>query len=302
MTLKKVDQALRLDDHELGRSKEEREYRGWALQERLFLNPLNDLGPYNLAATDSLSLPDFITPLDEPPTLVGLFNQIKQEYVSGRWLLFEGMHSHAAHFSDRDVVLYNTLDYPSYALAVEKVKVAYRVAYSLFDKIAFFLNDYAKLGVTATNIDFRRLWYVGQDARMRVVRPELVQLQNLPLHGLFWLAKDFFDLDIQEVMEPDAQALWEIRNCLEHRYLKVHEMLIQRPAVGGGPDIWSDRLAYSVQRNEFERKTLHLFKLARAAIIYLSLGMHREEKRRRKGNIAKIATMPLDRWPDSRKR
>ncbi|MDX5595492.1 LA2681 family HEPN domain-containing protein [Pseudovibrio sp. SPO723] len=41
-----------------------------------------------------------------------------------------------AHFSDKDVALYNTLDYPSYALAVEKARLAYRMEYSLFDKIA----------------------------------------------------------------------------------------------------------------------------------------------------------------------
>jgi LA2681-like HEPN len=57
-----------------------------------------------------------------------------------------------------------------------------------------------------------------------------------------------------------------------------------------------------VQRNEFERKTLHLFKLARAAIIYLSLGMHREEKRRGESDPRKIAPMPLDRWDDRSKR
>jgi LA2681-like HEPN len=41
--------------------------------------------------------------------------------------------------------LYNTLDYPTYSVAIEKVKAAYRLAYSLFDKIAFFLNAYLDL-------------------------------------------------------------------------------------------------------------------------------------------------------------
>jgi hypothetical protein len=294
----KVKRPLRLNDYEIGRSKQERDYRQWVLYERLFLNPLNDLGPYKIAARDVFTLPDFRTPLRESPTLVGLFNQIKQEYVSARWMLFEGMHAHTMHFSDRDVLLYNTLDYPSYALAVEKVKAAYRIAYSLFDKIAFFLNDYGKLGVAVNNVYFRSVWYVGQDAKKRVVRPELVQLQNLPLRGLYWLTKDFFDADIQDVMEPEAQALYVIRNSLEHRYLKVHEMLVPRPKEESILNMWTDRLAYSVQRNDFERKTLHLFKLARAAIIYLSLGMHREESRRGKGDPSKIAPMPLDRWSD----
>jgi hypothetical protein len=298
----KVRRSLRLNAYKIGRTKEEREYRQWVLYERLFLNPLNDLGPYKIAARDVFTLPDFRTSLNESPAPVGLFNQIKQEFVSARWMLYEGIHAHTMHFSDRQVLLYNTLDYPSYSLAIEKVKAAFRIVYSLFDKIAFFLNDYAKLGVPMNNVYFRTVWYVGQDAKKRVVRPELVQLQNLPLRGLYWLTKDFFDADIQDVMEPEAQALYVIRNSLEHRYLKVHEILVPRPKKESILDIWTDRLAYSVQRNDFEKKTLHLFKLARAAIIYLSLGMHREENRRGKGDPSKTAPMPLYRWPDRFKR
>jgi hypothetical protein len=113
---------------------------------------------------------------------------------------------------------------------------------------------------------------------------------------------DFFDPKIQDVIEPEAQALYLIRNALEHRYLKVHEILPPRAKSGGRADRWTDRLAYSVQREDFERKTLHLLKLVRAAITYLSLGMHREERQRRKGDTSKIMPMPLDRWSDRWKR
>ena len=46
--------------------------------------------------------------------------------------------------------------------------------------------------------------------------------------------------------------------------------------------------------------TLHVFRLARAALIYLSLGMHGEEQRRNKANPkAKKASMRLDVWRDA---
>ena len=51
----------------LDTSDEERRYRQWCLQNRLFLNPLNDLGPYAIGGRDTLQLPSFVTPLDEPP-------------------------------------------------------------------------------------------------------------------------------------------------------------------------------------------------------------------------------------------
>jgi LA2681-like HEPN/Phasin protein len=49
---------------------------------------------------------------------------MKQEFASARWLLYEGITARTTHFSDRQVRLSNTLDYPSYGLAVEKLKAA----------------------------------------------------------------------------------------------------------------------------------------------------------------------------------
>jgi hypothetical protein len=112
------------------------------LTNRLFLNPINDALERSVAADDGLALPSFVTKLGEPPTLIGFFNQLKQEYVSARWAYYGGTHSDRPHFSDRSVSLFNTLDYPTYGLAIEHVRTSFRVAYSLFDKVAFFLNSY----------------------------------------------------------------------------------------------------------------------------------------------------------------
>lgn len=298
--LKGAHAAINLDDYDLGDSEEERDYRRWALSERLFLNPLNDLGAHAIAARDILTLPNYVTAIKEPPTLTGFFNQMKQEFVSARWLLYDSIRSEAVHFSDRDVTLYNTLDYPSYSLAVEKAKAAYRMAYSLFDKIAFFLNDYAMLAVDPRRVYFRTIWYADQNPKKGVIRGELVNLQNWPFRGLFWLSKDLFDPEFQDTAEPDAQELYVIRNCLEHSYLKVHE--VWTPPIRPD-DPFRDRLAYSLQRETFFAKTLLVLRRARAALIYLSLGMHREERRRSgvKGD-GLVASMHLDQWDDDWKR
>jgi hypothetical protein len=104
-------------------------------------------------------------------------------------------------------------------------------------------------------------------------------------------------------MEPEARALHLVRNKLEHSYLKVHEIVVPRRREKSVPDLWTDRLAYPVQREMFEAMTLHVFRLARAAMIYLSLGMHREELRRDKANPkAKRVSMRLDAWCDAWKR
>jgi hypothetical protein len=120
--VEEVSRAINLDDHDLGTSEDERNYRLWCLRNHLFLNPLNDLGPYPIAAHDILMLPTFVTAIDEPPTLIGFFNQMKQEFVSARWLYYAGVHACDPHFSDRDVRLLDTRDDPSYGLAIEKTR------------------------------------------------------------------------------------------------------------------------------------------------------------------------------------
>lgn len=297
-------QPLELDRYDVGGSDEEKSYRRWCLAEKLFLNPLNDLGKHNIAARDVLTLPDFVTAVDELPSLIGLFNQMKQEYASARWLYYEGTNSEDVHFSDRGVLLYNTLDYPIYSLAIEKVKAAYRAAYSLFDKIAFFLDSYMKLGMQPQQVSFRRVWHGKQDsAGKRTIRGEFECLENWPLRGLYWLSKDLFEAEYPDVMDPDAQALHEIRNRLEHRYLKVHEMLFEALRDRHQETVpWNDRLAYSIEKRDFEVKTLRLLKLARAALIYVSLGVHAEERRRDKGRGGLVMPMHLDTWDDDWKR
>ncbi|MEH6952047.1 LA2681 family HEPN domain-containing protein [Nitrobacter sp. NHB1] len=136
----------------LGKSKAERKYRQWCLDRRLLLNPLNDLGPQARAACDDLVLPPISERFDErpgivtPPPVIGFFNQMKQEYVSARFMLYEGLCDTKLHFSDRGVRLFDTLDYPMHSLAIERVRTAYRIAYSLLDKVAFLVDHYWKLG------------------------------------------------------------------------------------------------------------------------------------------------------------
>ena len=94
------------------------------------------------------------------PPLHGFFNQLKQEYVSARWLLYEGINSRSHHFSDHGVALWNTMDYPVYGLGIEKVRLAFRVGYSLLDKIACFLTCYFQLDL-GEFVSFRTVWYTN---------------------------------------------------------------------------------------------------------------------------------------------
>jgi LA2681-like HEPN len=286
---------------ELGTDEPERSYRQWCLAARLFLNPLNDVEKEAIAAQDVMTLPSFTTSIREPPVLIGFFNQLKQEYASARWFLYRGLQQREPHSSDRGVLLYNTLDNPAYGLGVERTKIAFRMAYSIFDKVAFFLNRYLKLGIPEKRVSFRTLW---REKEKGPIRDQLDRSENWALRGLFWLSKDLFEESLRETTNPDARLLSELRNHLEHKYVKVHDFVAPTGQTGCASDPFFDDFAYSLSRDQLERSSLKLLKLSRATLIYLSLGMHHEERRRDQNGRSDKISMPmiLDTWDDDWKR
>ena len=262
-----------LRDFSLGKTEDEVAFRAWALRERLFLNPLNDLGNYEVAARDVLHLPEVRVIAAHGTGFHGFMNQLKQEYAVARMLLFEARDS-TPHYADRDLHLVDTLDGTVFGLQHEKIKLAFRSAYSILDKVAVFIAHYFSLGTE--HVSFRDVWFTGKGAS-RSLRPEFVDRQNWPLRGLFWLAKDLAenDADFHEAMEPDAQETAKLRNRLEHRYVKV---------IGGATDDAGsappDPFAHRVESERLVARTLRMVRSARAALIYLSLAVHEEERKK----------------------
>jgi hypothetical protein len=257
-----MSKANPLVSEDVAASEEEREYRRWCLHNCLYLNPLNDLGRYSVADNDALVLATHIVPVGAPHVFESFFDEMKQEYVSARWLLYEGLSARTPHFSDREVFLLATDPRPSLCLAIEKVKSAYRVSYSIFDKVAFFINEYMTLGIKEKDVSFRRLW---RESENKPIRREFDSTENWGSCALYWLAKDLFEQENDEVAEPQARGLCTIRNHLEHKYLRVTE--------AEGPLAPPEDLAFMVSRKEFEKKTVHLLRLARSALIYLVIGV-----------------------------
>jgi hypothetical protein len=265
---------------------EERQYHRWCLDNFLFLNPLNDLGPYAVATADTTRLSSHVVRVDAPHTFASFFDQMKQEYVSARWLLYEGVTLKVPHYSDTEVYLAASEPRAALSLTIEKVKVAYRISYSLFDKISFFINAYMGLGIPEKRVSFRTLWRADEN---KPIRPEFDLKGNWGFCALFWLAKDFFEKANDEVAEPQARGLSDIRNHVEHKYLRI--------TVNDPQTAPPDDLALMVSREQFERKAIHLLKLGRSALIYLAIGVGFEERRREPG-LAGIELEEIPSTPD----
>ena len=187
--------------------------------------------------------------------------------------------------------------YPLHSLATERVRAAYRIAYSLLDKVAFLADRYWKLGKVADRINFKNV-------RMVEGKPRLLDhfkaYANWPLRGLYWLPKELFDNQLKQTTGADARELHDIRNALEHKYLQVHEgwawsiMLTPPSAQGLGPSIDSDLL---------EAKALRVMKIARSALIQFALAIGVEELTRARAKPDTIlGSMPLYGLEDRRKR
>lgn len=279
----------------MGRSPAERSYRHWCLERKLFLNPLNDAYIGSIAAEDVLSLPDHAA--DEAGiTYLAFFNQLKQEFVYARWCLYDGAASNKPHLADRGVRLAANADYATYSVSLEQVKTAFRAAYSLMDKVAYFVNDYWKLEIPEKQVDFSSIWTEKKKPLAGQIRATLENSQNWSLQALYWLSRDFYDEEFHKVAAPDAQALRDLRNHLEHKFLKVVEINSSAQEA----DLFLDHLSYQVTPDELVAKTERILRLSRSALIYLCTAMHRQETLRPSDGKTRIS-LPVEDIPDDHK-
>jgi len=192
-------------------------------------------------------------------------NHIKEEFVTARYLYASSLYERKGPmFADRDVRLINTLDYQATGLSYQMLRLAFRIAYSLFDKIAIFLNDYYNIGITERDVSFMRLWWTKP--RKQILRETFSQSKNPGLFALY----DIF-LDFKEKWYGEYQ---DTRHALEHRFFRLYIYDIKDRQQGKG-----------MLLTDFEKLTLDLLKLVHTAIMYLWIAIDMEE--RKKANRAK---------------
>lgn len=273
-----LDEPLHFPDFPMGETEEETGYRTWCLHHRLFLHPVNDVACVSAVARDFLNLPTLSGPIDETDLArarLAIFNAMKQEYIAARLFIYEAQLDVGTHFANRDIHLVDAVAGTRYGIALERLKAGFRLAYSVLDKIGFFVNSYFRLGVEANLVSFRTIWYT--DGKKRVVRPEFSDSKNLTLRGLFWLSKDLDARghpELQESLDPDAHGLADLRNALEHRLVHVYSAAVDRPEKAG-PDGSVD-----ISDDELRAKAMKMLRKARASLTYLSLAVRVHQGRR----------------------
>ncbi|MCL4506482.1 MAG: LA2681 family HEPN domain-containing protein [Chloroflexi bacterium] len=265
--------------------------QGFCLNHRLYLTPTTFLSAdHHLAPGDPLFISRMVAPLNDEQKFdryVTFLNQIKQDYVLARYFLVQSQYrADAIDTVDWDVALYYPLDYSLHSAYIELMKSSLRLAVDVLDKVAFFVWDYC--GITTINklkVNFRTLW--AAQASLTTLRPELANRDNAYLIALLDLSLDVRD-------DGYYGDIYKRRNALTHRFLVVHDMVLDRQT---NPDIPRLHL------HEFLRECIQALQIARAAVIYLILLVDTEE--RKLGNEHRFGVIrgtPVDdafRWTPS---
>ena len=259
------DETYDLNQWSLGKIAKERHYRKWCLDNRLFLNPLNDICTDSVAATDVLHLPSHshIYAVSGTPRFPAYFNLLKQEYISARYRLYHAVHEDDPEFLMRDVFMLDSGENQVLGHCFEDLRSAFHSAYAIFDKISLLLADYYLLDVDLKWLNFRNVWFNKQGDLS-----QYSMVVKLASPRTVFLSKDLHNDSFKEVAEPDAVDLARLRNQVEHRFVNLEY-------VSRGK---STEAQLFMLVEDFVARSLRLLKLAREALIYLSLAMHWEEQ------------------------
>lgn len=269
-------------------SVEEKSYRYWCLENHLFLNTLNDLLENNPSfMTDPLHITSITTGIEQvqPPFVFEMFDQVKEEFIYARHLLYEVTHGdYEVHYADRETHLDDILNYSTYSIRLEKLKTAFRTIYSLLDRIAFLLNSYLGLGIGEKQVGFDRIWDALADK----------EGQNIAIGALHWINRDFKD-KFGEADTPHTKKLKDLRNALEHKFVSVHMLPVENEVELGRDFI------YRISEEHLISYTTDLIKIVREALIELTVAIRIEEYKRHNDN-EKVAHMNVHEYLDDFKR
>lgn len=240
------------------KSKLERFLVEFCLRNRLYLNICNFCQKGDAAIGDTAVIKKMIVPISKNSYLASsaYLNQIKQDYVTARFLLilsrYDGLN---LSFADKRVTIIDTLDYSVHNVNIQLVKTSFRVFYDILDKIAFFINDYLELGVPERRIDFRQLWHIKDGT----IREKIQNTKNPGLNALYDVYKDF---EIGPYKE-----LKNTRHALTHRFVNIRTV----------QEIENEE---NMTEETLVERTLELAKIVRSSIMYLLHFVYVEESKR----------------------
>lgn len=251
----KLLSGLGLPQRHYAADKKEESYNCWCAENGVFLNILNGVF-MNVEASscDSLTIRN-----DAPDNCRQIFNNLKQEYATARYFVWESLDFLSENYADRCTMIVELNRDIEYSVRIEKLKAAFRMFYSVFDKIAYLLNDLLNLEIKSNNVSYRTIWY---EKDKKTIKQKISDKYNWSLLGLFWISKDLYDPEFRECIEPDARHLADIRNHIENKAIQI---VYDLEAESTPADF-----IYKVDYNFFVNSLFRLMRLSRSALFNLA--------------------------------
>lgn len=244
----------------------------WKLLNKLYLNPLNDLCRTAAAAGDLMEQPETVpSSLRKTPQAFRFLAQIRLEYVAARRLACDSLNAKAIRKVKKTGLSASENEPLAYSLALEPLKLSYRCACSLLPKLASVIHLYFNLAPANGKTSLKNIWYKNGTPASGI-DAVFTRSDNWLLRSLFWLSKELPAERQLPCINPGNDRLKKIADELENRYLRVVEL---EPA----DDAIVDN---TISRDKLEKATTEILQLVRTAIVYLTLALHIEEKKRRK--------------------
>jgi len=228
------------------KSKKENDYLKWCAKNRLFINDLNGISTSDVVNHDVLELPSFsarINPLLTNPeelSFHGHFDELKTDYCYARYLAFSAssMPLFDEHFFNATFQHVDTLDYEINNLKTNHLKSCFRISYSIFDKISFFLHRFFELDAIQNDpkVDFKQVWFKPQNNKNKEkeLKGSFESSRNSYFRALYFISHEIRQSggpkasptdDPSYWFDPDTERMFKIRNAMEHRAFKLVDAL-----------------------------------------------------------------------------
>ncbi len=201
-------------------------------------------------------------------------NEIKEAYIGARLSLVQSQYINND-FSNisKQTLIINPLDYSVSNIYTSYLKMAFKEAFSVLDKIAIFLNHYLELGhdEDSRRLSYYSVWYKNLDKNNDL--NESFDAHDANIFGLYSLLQDIRSSEFDE-----------IRNALTHRYVRLFRSMSVK-----------DEYDYE----DFVSKTVNLMGQIKCAIIYLHNFINTHENSK-KSPEDRLITMHFhtDQWLD----
>lgn len=272
-----LTKELKLPDYFVD-NENEKSYRNYLGFFRLFLEPCAEILADPCFLVDSLVLPFNAEEGKAKAEFIGLFNQLKSEYIHARYLWYISEDNNQKYFFEKDIDLIDIKDTANYSFNDTLMRMSFRIIYSAFDRMGFFINEYFNVGLKGSNVSFKNIWKEELKSRngevyFTIPNPLKNHLNNVGLKALYWLQKDLVDKKEVCVTDPHSMIMFEMRNNMEHNVLRT----VDNPAINK-----DSKFTTFVTEGQIEHNVFRILKLFREALIYLVIAVNEDLKSKEK--------------------